>query len=455
MTAEEIASYHRDRPGYELVDYVEVVLPIYKIYMTASLLLHTPLTPMYEFVLRAIRLGIDDADELSECLGIPVSMVTDTLSGLHQSEEVSILEGVEGPKRFVLTRKGEVTTTSLERIRPEKHTVPVLFDGLTRMPIEPPAMPLLSGRQPEDLGIREIPAMPGSRIEVADIDIAAAARLLARERSGEGRRDLLAIKSIERRMRLHMPAVALLFKETDGEEVELLFANETEMLADHNRAFALAEGAKKTRLLAELGKTDILGPNTFARRLANLKKKSVDTTEPTGTKRTLRVKPAAMAEGSVTSLSVLDHPPLLLDAIATAKKRVLIICPWITSAVVDSAAIRSITKLLKDGRELHIGYGIDEDRPKKGVPEDLITLSEAFPNFHLVDFGDTHEKILIKDDEFMVSGSFNWLSFRGDARRRLRREHGTKVSDPAYIEKEYAKFEARFRTHRRANLNKE
>jgi hypothetical protein len=55
MTPEETARYHADRPGYELIDFAEVGLPIFKIYMVASLLQHTPLAPIYEFVLRAVR----------------------------------------------------------------------------------------------------------------------------------------------------------------------------------------------------------------------------------------------------------------------------------------------------------------------------------------------------------------------------------------------------------------
>src|SRR5204862_1502638 len=146
MTPEETARFHADRPGYELIDYAEVCLPIFKIYMVASLLQHTPLPPIYEFVLRSIRLGIDDAEGIAACLGIPGRMVQDTLRSLHDTEEVAFKTGDSDEiDRFVLTRKGEKTTASLERIRPEQQTVPIYFDGLTRKPIEPPAQTLLSG----------------------------------------------------------------------------------------------------------------------------------------------------------------------------------------------------------------------------------------------------------------------------------------------------------------------
>ena len=48
MSPEETARYHAARPGFELIDFAEVGLPIFKIYVVASLLLHTPLPPIFE-----------------------------------------------------------------------------------------------------------------------------------------------------------------------------------------------------------------------------------------------------------------------------------------------------------------------------------------------------------------------------------------------------------------------
>ncbi|WP_311271318.1 hypothetical protein [Sphingobium sp. WCS2017Hpa-17] len=457
MTPEETARFHADRPGYELIDYAEVCLPIFKIYMVASLLQHTPLPPIYEFVLRTIRLGIDDADGIAACLGIPGRMVQDTLRSLHDTEEVAFKTGDSNEiDRFVLTRKGEKTTASLERIRPEQQTVPIYFDGLTRKPIEPPAQTLLSGKQPEELGLKEIPSLPATRIEVPDIDITEAARIFGRERS-EGRRDLLAIKTIERRMRLHLPVTALVFRPIEGGEVELLFASDNQLLDEHNRAFALAEGPRKTRLLAEFAKADQVGSDSFARRVSQLAK-SVDAPKPkssTAKRTTLRAR-SAVPDGALQRLTVLDHPPLLRDAIETAEQRVMIFSPWITPLVVDRPTILAFRKLLDRQVTLHVGYGLDDDRKAtKPIPEEFQKLADEFPNFQLRRFGDTHEKVLIKDDEYVVLTSFNWLSFRGDAERKLRRELGIKVSDQAYVEKEYALLEARFRARSRKKASEE
>ncbi len=447
MTPEETARFHADRPGFELIDFTEVCLPVFKIYMVASLLLHTPLPPIYEFVLRAIRIGIDDTDGVAACLGIPVRMVQEALKALHTSEEITFRDGdTSGPDRFVLTRRGEKTATSLERIQPEQQTIPVYFDGLTRRPIDPPSEQLLSGKQPEELGYREIPSLPPTRIEVSDMDTTAVAKLLARERSGEGKKDLLTIRSIERRMRLHLPATALVFRSREGADVELLFASETRMLDDQNRAFALAEGPKKTRLLAEFAKPDLIGSNAFARKVNQLNKSLDVPAKPSATSKTLRL-PRSVAPGGLQRLTVLEHPLLLRDAVENAKTRVMIFSPWIAPLVMDGVMLLAIRKLLDRGVQLHIGYGLDEDgkHTQKPIPKGLQDLADDYQNFELRRFGDTHEKVLIQDDEFVALTSFNWLSFRGDPDRKLRRELGVKVTDPLFIESEYAVLEARFR----------
>lgn len=448
MTPDETARFHADRPGYELLDYAEVALPIYKVTLRVLLLQHTPLTPMYEFVLKSIRLGIDTREEIAACLGIPAAMVEETLRALHQSEELEMVLGSEGPERFMLTRRGEKTTTDLERVRPEQQTIRIFFDGLTREPIDASAVNLLSGRDAQDLGMREIPALPNSKISVSDIDIVAASRILSKERSGEGRRDLLSIKEVERRQRLHMPAIAMVFQEIGGGDVELLFASDGMMLDDHNRRFALAEGPKKTRLLEGFTKAQVAAQDSFSRKLRTLSR-AAEPQPSTGRKRTLRAK-SPVADGTVQPVSVHEHPQILWDAIKTAQDRVLIICPWITDRVVDKPALATFEKMLKRDVRLYIGYGIEEDnegrKRRRDIPQGLLDLSKKYENFHLRDFGDTHEKVLIKDCDFEVVGSFNWLSFRGDPERKLRREHSLKVVDPAYVESQFAVFESRFRS---------
>ena len=58
-------------------------------------------------------------------------------------------------------------------------------------------------------------------------------------------------------------------------------------------------------------------------------------------------------------------------------------------------------------------------------------------NFHLVYVGNTHRKLLVSDDEFAVTTSFNWLSFRGDPKDKPRDEYGEVFRKASQVEKRY------------------
>ena len=57
---------------------------------------------------------------------------------------------------------------------------------------------------------------------------------------------------------------------------------------------------------------------------------------------------------------------------------------------------------------------------------------------------DTHAKVLVKDSDFFVITSFNWLSFRGDPSKAFREEWGTIVRDPPLVDDFYAEIIKRF-----------
>lgn len=161
----------------------------------------------------------------------------------------------------------------------------------------------------------------------------------------------------------------------------------------------------------------------------------------------------ALDEGKkqqVRNLYMLDHPPLLLDALNSAANRLLIISPWIFAVVVDASFLRKLETLLTRGVRVWIGYGINEEETQlKKTPDiearkALRDLSVRFANFTLMRLGDTHAKVLIKDSEFAVVTSFNWLSFRGDPHRKLRDEQGVLIQRADLVDQKFAELIGRF-----------
>ena len=92
--------------------------------------------------------------------------------------------------------------------------------------------------------------------------------------------------------------------------------------------------------------------------------------------------------------------------------------------------------------------GRDQERTQRGNWRDaeraLRTLSNKYPTLMQVrDFGNTHEKIMIRDSDFIVTGSFNWLSFRPKG-KKVRFEDAAQIKIPDYVEQKFQEIVARF-----------
>ena len=143
-----------------------------------------------------------------------------------------------------------------------------------------------------------------------------------------------------------------------------------------------------------------------------------------------------------------QHPPYLDDALDTCKQRLLIISPWIKRQVLDPARLAALKQRLEEGCKIYIGWGIGKGDRSSSNDMKLVTLLEAMhkahQNFYFVDLANTHEKILIKDSEYIITTSFNWLSFRGNPQRTLRYERGVFIGIPEVVDKQFQELVRRF-----------
>ena len=125
-------------------------------------------------------------------------------------------------------------------------------------------------------------------------------------------------------------------------------------------------------------------------------------------------------------LSTYDHRPLLLDTLDNAKNTVVIVSPWIKSGGLNNEVLGRIERALKRNTQVIIGYGISKKEDSdKWILQRLTDIQKKYGNkLLLVRLSNTHEKVLIKDNEYMVITSFNWLSFKGDPNKGFRQETG-------------------------------
>jgi phosphatidylserine/phosphatidylglycerophosphate/cardiolipin synthase-like enzyme len=160
---------------------------------------------------------------------------------------------------------------------------------------------------------------------------------------------------------------------------------------------------------------------------------------------------SALAAIPVRGLDVHEHPPLLEQALRESKQRLLIISPWIRAKVVNRSFVRQLENLLKRNVKVFIGYGLGEEDTQmnesdRRAEQDLDNLASRFAHFAFVRLGDTHAKILISDRRFIVTTSFNWLSFRGDPNRTFRDEQGMFVGVAELVDNRFDHLASRFVT---------
>lgn len=145
----------------------------------------------------------------------------------------------------------------------------------------------------------------------------------------------------------------------------------------------------------------------------------------------------AQTEKKITetqTLSVWETQDKFAEALKTVQSKILIESPWIKRATLKY--IGSIESALKRGVKVIILYGIEsDDEHHYGTIEKLRNLKNKYPkNFHLIHLPThfeeqrnykmtgTHRKLVIKDNDYYIQGSFNFLSFNKEKGQKVANE---------------------------------
>lgn len=152
-----------------------------------------------------------------------------------------------------------------------------------------------------------------------------------------------------------------------------------------------------------------------------------------------------LSEGK--TLQTQEHKKYLKYTLANAKEAVYIQSPWIRVNILREYQ-SDIESALKRGVKVQIKYGLKPRNrfDKIGIDEDSKNIttqwSENYPELFILKSDDSHSKILICDTEFMIIGSFNWLSFGGESQNgeKPRDETSSINKNKDSIAKEIAKF---------------
>jgi hypothetical protein len=480
VTAEQIAArYEFARPGFTLIGYEELALPVYRLRVRALLLERRRLEAIQEFVMRSLKVGLTSNQEVGRFLGLPAAVAKSAFSDLVLAEYIHLTALDESRvQRWTLTQKGRLALEAAEVCTPEEGEFEVDYDGLLRRSI-PVNRFLHLPKEARAQGWIEVPAVPNRPPHSEELKPREVAEVLKAAFPGAPKRDLISIRSIERKTRYYAPAVALVYHGVAAGTTQVGIAVDGRVVPEYESAFARFELAEKLEMVAKadspatpLTSEDVVAApkqasdalrravsvadeqlalarerlnraeTQAARKEAELELQRADTELHDAIRR--------QAETGIRWVAVWEHPELLQRALAESQQRLLIISPWLNPVVVNRDFLSSLEGALRRGVNVYIGHGISQENERRNeerdrlARENLERLASRYPRFVLKRLGDTHAKVLAWDSACAVVSSFNWLSFKGDRLRSYRDEQGTAITIPSKVDEKFAEVLPRF-----------
>ena len=448
------------RSGYDLVSFKEAGLPVYVLKLRILVLERKALSPIEEAVLKAVRAGLYAPNSIFEFLGLPRSVLTPVLASLNTAELINYSRSAaDADAKVTLGAKGRLALGEAATVKPQERVVPVCFDALTKKLLFISPEQLDRSRDMRQLGYFEVPTGSSKRPEVDDIPLQDFDKILQRQSvSSEPTGTLLAVRRIERR-ELHFLRCVMLFYKSHAQppQVEVAFWRDDGPAMEHEIRFQAIGGpdlvGARLLMTETAASPEVLLPEVVATVTREEGPTPVAPAQPghapiKGAPDAAAKTPAVSEVETMQTLLCHEHPPYLKKALLSAKRRLVIVSPWIRDSVIDWPFIASLEALLKSGVEVYIGYGIEKadgngkrnaakDKPDitPRAETDLRELAKRYKNFHFVHVGNTHRKSLVCDDQFAVVTSFNWLSYKGDSQGSPRDERGIVFRKKHHVER--------------------
>lgn len=493
----EVARRFGAKPGFQLIDFTLVALPVFVIPIDAIVIAAKPLQLVDEFLLRSIAEGVNTLEALAGFLGLENAFVKKRLGELIGQDLVAYGPGEGGVAKAALTPKGTDALKKALVVQPKRESFTLAIDGITRQALTTRPGRMLAVRDVRAFGLLEVRAFPEDKApefsEIEKLDLTAA--LANGPKKDKNIQRVMSLVHMGRRLRRYREATMLVFRAEGGRQIHVEFFIDGRPSPTLNESFSRHDGAKALHIPeqveASITKTErevrtvlpslvdgkeskqaaTIRPKLqpFINRVGFLESKIEEkeiSIEESDSRLEIGLLKAEVeklqteklkVEKELNSLEarfleVHEHRPLLERSLKEAQRRLLIISPWIRDSVLRQGQLDKIRRLVEKRVEVFIGYGLGEDN-KVGRDKGeyairfLDQLTQRNSNLHFHELGDTHAKILLMDDRYAVIGSFNWLSFEGSSKRDFREEMSFRINKKEEIERLFQHYLARFPRH--------
>ncbi|MCK2240986.1 MULTISPECIES: hypothetical protein [unclassified Crossiella] len=467
-TAAAARLYSDLHSGFQLVAAVEAALPVSWLTLDLVALQRKPLPVVEEFTLRLCQQGVNTIPDIAAVLGVDNDVVQTAVAGQLSAETLDyrMVRQPEGPgvRTLRLTPAGVKAVTELETTTPQRVEQTNAFDRLQWVPAEYSKSELITRDQAKASGMVFLPSSRTHEVTAQDVTPRTLNTLFAntdkdvdpapsRRLSASVQLDVLAVEAVTRQPRRYLPVVLLVFSALEFDEVRLSVVVDDLASDRHSDLLLQAGGADKLGITV----AEPVGEPELPAHLRELRvsyetvrglQKRADNTRP-GASCTAPGDAAAddsvtaraeLAALTVRSVPTFEHRELLAHALRDARRRFLLITPFVRDAVVDQDLIADLEVLLRRrGFLAHIAYGLGH--PAREHDSEAINrlrkLAERYPNLTLVRLREAVPGCLIFDDTW-INSSFDWLAYCGGPDRAYRREEGTLIRATDIVNNRYA-----------------
>ncbi|MEV7487760.1 phospholipase D-like domain-containing protein [[Kitasatospora] papulosa] len=429
--------FGKARTGFDLVGIVDAALPVARITVEALAQDSKDIPLLEEYVLRLVDQGARTPDAIAGFLGLDVTMVNQTVAVLFGSDDLrwtASMPGTPPVPRLRLTEKGRITATKAAAIVPVRISQSLVFDQMLWRASPYSRRSTIARDVATEAGMITLPAARSGPVEDGEVTAEEITTLL--QENGTTTREVLQVKSIaQTRSRHVLPVKLLVYADAERAETELGVVIDGELSDRHEIELIGFGGAKGLGINVEPEpERPLLEPDLEKDRIPLqevTQKRAEQAAIQLNAPALLPSEPEAQVPQveEIRAIGVFEHPELLDEALTSARKRILIISPWITGAIVTTAFAGKLERRLQRGVKVDIAYGYDdsENRTDPKAIRRLNNLAARYPEkLHVVRLKSNHAKILLFDDAW-VTTSFNWLSFKGDPDRTYRVEEGTLI----------------------------
>ncbi|AJA49158.1 PLD-like domain-containing protein [Clostridium pasteurianum DSM 525 = ATCC 6013] len=468
MIIEELAKKNANAiPNSDIVRYYEAAIPQYCMELVLTMQKEKQLSILQEFILKFVTENIDSIENICTFLGINKTAVHTAVADMQAIELVAV--DVFNSK-IKITDKGKTALKDAALIVPEDVEYKVFMDALLG------DIYLDTKKKYQKKEVRAFDLVPiATHIDKPDItdlsfeDVKTAINRFRKNNLYEKDKlegNLLSISKMEKVYVEYNKVSVLVYMNRKTQDIELrvydkqtrrqeyenillqMYNNDTHIFefdrknsVDENEHCPLLnslpgeiiQGAKEfTQKSNEIEReiSQLQTQLTVIKELSEEDELEGDTESATQQIRFLEQKIEEMENERKSADRILytyDHRPLLIQALKEAQDIVVIISPWIKSGGLNNEILNLIEQAVKRKTRIVIGYGISEKEDSdRWIIDKLKDIkSKKFDgSLELIALNNTHEKVLIMDNKFMIITSFNWLSFKGDPKRGFRQETG-------------------------------